>query len=87
MNCDVLQFIPESERGSNCRRNLGGTTELTERSALQPGHYTGVGANSEDYYWAAWGGLRPCDLGDILLLVYTDGQEKETKEKASRTLA
>ena len=49
LNCDGLQFIPESERGSNCRRNLGGTTELTERSALQPGHYTGVGVNSYNY--------------------------------------
>ena len=50
MNCDVLQFIPESEHGSNCRRNAGGTTEITTRTVLQRGHYTRVSCNSYIYF-------------------------------------
>jgi hypothetical protein len=57
LNCDVLQFIPESVCGSSCRRNWEGLPK-SARSVLQPGHYTGVRENSENYYsayLAAWG--------------------------------
>jgi hypothetical protein len=37
LNCDVLQFIPESDRGSNCRRNWEELPNCLQEVRCNPG--------------------------------------------------
>jgi hypothetical protein len=49
LNCDSLQFIPESVCGSNCRRNWEGLPNCLQEVRCNPGTMTGAGVNSYNY--------------------------------------
>lgn len=52
MNCDILQFVPETENAGVAAEKTGGTSVFTTRSALRRDHYTRALAKNHNYFWS-----------------------------------